>query len=82
MTVINNTGLSFIQGMWRNLHKGQFVPFSFNGVVYNFVATYYGGTGNDLVLQWANNRLVAWRATAAASWATATPPKVRSPWFP
>ena len=25
-----------------------------------FVANYFGGTGNDLVLQWANTRLLAW----------------------
>ena len=32
----------------------------YNGVTYNFVANYYGGTGNDLVLQWAGNRALAW----------------------
>ena len=60
LTVVNNTGLSFINGTFSNLAQGQLVPITFNGVTYNFVANYYGGTGNDLVLQWAYNRLVAW----------------------
>ncbi len=33
---------------------------TYGGVSYAFVANYFGGTGNDLVLQWANTRLLAW----------------------
>ncbi len=33
---------------------------SYGGAIYSFVANYYGGSGNDLVLVWANNRAFAW----------------------
>jgi alpha-tubulin suppressor-like RCC1 family protein len=60
LTVVNNTALPFIQGNFSNLIQGQRVALTYNGTGYNFVANYYGGDGNDLVLQWANNRAVAW----------------------
>ena len=60
LMVVNNTGLGFINGTFGNLAQGQAVALSYNGITYNFVANYYGGTGNDLVLQWANVRPVAW----------------------
>jgi hypothetical protein len=56
-TVVENTGMSPIIGRYTNLAHGQSVVLSFGGVNYQFVANYYGGTGNDLVLQWANTRL-------------------------
>jgi alpha-tubulin suppressor-like RCC1 family protein len=60
LMVIKNTGLAFINGTYSNLAHGQTVALSYNGVTYQFVANYYGGTGNDLVLQWANVRPLAW----------------------
>ncbi len=60
LTIVNNTGLPFIQGNFGNLAQGQKVALTFGGIGYNFVANYYGGTGNDLVLHWANTRVVAW----------------------
>jgi len=60
LTVINNTGLDFISGTFGNLMHGQAVTLSYNGATYPFVANYYGGTGNDLVLQWALQDLVTW----------------------
>ena len=60
LTVVNNTGLPFINGTFDNLAQGQAVALSYNGVTYNYVANYYGGTGNDLVLVWANNRVFGW----------------------
>ena len=60
LTVVNNTGLPFISGTFDNLAQGQVVSLIYNGVTYKFVATYYGGTGNDLVLIWAGTRLVGW----------------------
>ena len=60
LTVVNNTGLGFISGRFSNLAQGQLVSLSYGGITCNFVATYYGGTGNDLVLQWANVHPVAW----------------------
>ncbi|MEI6604022.1 MAG: autotransporter-associated beta strand repeat-containing protein, partial [Verrucomicrobiota bacterium] len=60
LMVVKNTGLSFITGTFSNLAQGQLVSLTFNGSTYNFVANYYGGTGNDLVLQWAATRPLAW----------------------
>jgi alpha-tubulin suppressor-like RCC1 family protein len=62
LTVVNNTGLPFILGAFGNLAQGQKVALTYGGIGYNFVANYYGGNGNDLVLQWANTRIVAWGA--------------------
>ncbi|MCB1208644.1 MAG: choice-of-anchor D domain-containing protein, partial [Verrucomicrobiales bacterium] len=60
LTVIDNTGLDFIDGEFSNLAQGQTVTLSYGGVSYKFVANYYGGTGNDLVLAWKNTRAMAW----------------------
>ncbi len=60
LTVVNQTGLEFIRGAFANLSQGQEVELEYMGVRYRFVANYHGGTGNDLVLQWANVRLMAW----------------------
>ncbi|MCX6854862.1 MAG: MBG domain-containing protein [Verrucomicrobia bacterium] len=60
LTVVNNTGLGFISGEFSNLKQGQTVTLSYGGLDYNFVVNYYGGTGNDLVLVWKANRLLAW----------------------
>ncbi len=59
LTVVNNTSLGFINGTFSNLAQGQLVTLNFGGTLYTFVANYYGGTGNDLVLQWASQRPVA-----------------------
>ncbi len=67
LMVVNNTGLDFIQGTFDNLAQGQVVVLSYGGVTYSFVANYYGGTGNDLVLQWAGNKLFTWGKTSTAS---------------
>jgi len=60
LTVVKNTGLNPIQGEFDNLAQGQKVNLSYGGMTYSFVANYYGGSGNDLVLHWANTRLLAW----------------------
>ena len=60
LTVIQNTGLGFITGQFTNLSQGQTMTLSYDGVNYDFVANYYGGTGNDLVLVWKNSRPLAW----------------------
>ena len=60
LTVVNNTGLAFISGVFTNLAQGQAVTLAYNGANYFFVANYYGGTGNDLVLLWADTKLMAW----------------------
>jgi alpha-tubulin suppressor-like RCC1 family protein len=60
LTMVNNTGLGFIYGAFSNLAQGQRVSLTFNGRTHDFVANYYGGSGNDLVLQWAETDLLAW----------------------
>ena len=60
LTVVKNTGLPFIQGTFGNLTQGQAVALVHAGITYNFVANYFGGTGNDLILQWANALPTAW----------------------
>jgi len=65
LIVVKNTGMVFIQGTFDNLSQGQAVNLTFGGITYPFVANYFGGTGNDLVLQWANTRLLAWGDNSA-----------------
>src|ERR1035441_6454913 len=60
LMVVNNTGLGFIDGTFDNLAQGQAVALSYVGITYAFVANYYGGSGNDLVLVWANRRVFTW----------------------
>ncbi len=60
LTVVNNTGLDFINGTFDNLANGAPVDLSFGGNSYHFVAWYYGGDGNDLVLLWRNTGLAGW----------------------
>lgn len=60
LMVVNNTGSAPITGNFANLAQGQTVSLTYGGVSYPFVANYYGGTGNDLVLVWANTRMLAW----------------------
>jgi alpha-tubulin suppressor-like RCC1 family protein len=62
LTLVNQTGLGFIIGRYANLAQGQTITLSHNKVVYRFVVNYYGGTGNDLVLHWADNEVSAWGA--------------------
>ncbi len=60
LMVVNNTGLGFINGTFYNLDQGQLISLSFGGITYRFVANYFGGDGNDLVLTWASTRAFAW----------------------
>ena len=72
LTVVNNSDLAFISGAFSNLVQGQAVMLTYNGITYNFVANYFGGTGNDLVLQWANSSAVAWGANSSGQLGDAT----------
>ena len=58
--LVEVTGLDFIQGRFSNLAQGQEVKFGYANRSYRYVANYYGGTGNDLVLHWAEQEFVAW----------------------
>jgi len=52
LMVVRNTGPGIIRGRFNNLAQGQTIALSYAGLVYHFVANYYGGNGNDLVLLW------------------------------
>jgi alpha-tubulin suppressor-like RCC1 family protein len=60
LMAVSNTALDFIVGTFDNLAHGQVVKLSYGEVTYRFVANYYGGSGNDLVLVWASNRAFGW----------------------
>jgi alpha-tubulin suppressor-like RCC1 family protein len=60
LTMVKNTALGFIHGRFGNLAHGQRITLQYNGVEYDFVANYHGGSGNDLVLQWADTFAAAW----------------------
>jgi hypothetical protein len=60
LTVVRNTGTDIIRGRFNNLTQGQTITLTFAGITYHFVANYYGGAGNDLVLLWTTgDELVA-----------------------
>ncbi len=65
LTVVRNTGLAFIEGEFTNLTQGQPVSLMFDGLAYKFVVNYHGGTGNDLVLEWARRSIWAWGSNVA-----------------
>jgi alpha-tubulin suppressor-like RCC1 family protein len=64
LNLVKMTDLDFIQGRFTNLAQGQYVSMAYQGVVYRFAVNYYGGTGNDLVLQWASDKTYAWGANS------------------
>ncbi len=60
LTVIRNTGTSFISGRFTDLPQGATVSLPHGGLSYDFVANYFGGNGRSLVLQWKRTRIAAW----------------------
>lgn len=61
LTLVRLTSFSSATtGSFTNLPHGQAVTMTHNGQPYDFVANYYGGTGNDIVLEWASTRPMAW----------------------
>jgi alpha-tubulin suppressor-like RCC1 family protein len=72
LMVVKNTGSAFIKGNFGNLAHGQAVNLTYGGISYPFVANYFGGTGNDLVLEWANRRLLSWGLSDSGQLGTGT----------
>ena len=65
LLVLRNTGAGIIRGRFSNLAQGQTMALTYSGITYHFVANYYGGNGNDLVLLWTTgDELVAPTARA------------------
>ena len=60
LTVVSNTALGFINGTFSNVANGATINLAYNGTTYPFIAWYYGGNGNDLVLLWPYTALAAW----------------------
>ena len=60
LMVVNNSGTAPITGTFSNLTQGQPVDLTFGSVTYPYVAHYYGGNGNDLVLLWRHTRALSW----------------------
>ena len=60
LTLLKNTGASFIQGVFDNLPQGSILPLTFGGLTHLYVVDYFGGDGRSLVLHWAKTRLVTW----------------------
>jgi hypothetical protein len=54
LMVVQNTGREIIRGTFSNLTQGQTIALTYAGLTHHFVANYYGGDGNDLVLLWTN----------------------------
>ena len=52
LMVVQNTGRGIIRGRFKNLAQGQTIALTYAGLTYRFVANYFGGNGNDLVLLW------------------------------
>lgn len=52
LMVVKNDGAGIIRGRFKNLAQGQTITLTYSGLTYHFVANYYGGRGNDLVLLW------------------------------
>jgi hypothetical protein len=60
LMVVRNTSPGIIRGRFKNLEQGQTITLNYSGLTYHFVANYYGGNGNDLVLLWTTgDELVA-----------------------
>jgi hypothetical protein len=66
ITLVNNTGLAFVSGTFTGIPQGRTVSLPFNGVNYLYRVNYFGGTGNDIVLQWSYSAATGWGANIAA----------------
>lgn len=60
LSVVDITGLAFITAPFTNVAHGDTVTLTYNGVNYEYIADYYGGTGNDFELVWKFGRRAAW----------------------
>ena len=60
LMVVRNTAGSPITGTFTNVAQGANVALTYLGGTYQFIATYFGGTGNDLVLLWPGTRAYSW----------------------
>ena len=65
LTVVKNTAIAPISGTFAGLPQGGTISAIFGGRSYPFVAHYWGGTGNDLVLVWPDTGLAAWGENGA-----------------
>lgn len=66
ITLVDNTGLAFVSGTFTDIPQGRTVSLSFNRVTYLYRVNYFGGTGNDIVLQWPYTAATGWGANFSA----------------
>ncbi len=67
LTVVKNTAITPISGTFTGLAHGGTISASYGGRSYSFIANYWGGTGNDLVLVWPDMGLAAWGGNTAGA---------------
>ncbi len=60
LMVVKNTGTGPIDGAFSNVAQGANVALTHGGTTFQFIATYFGGNGNDLVLLWPGTTAFAW----------------------
>ncbi|MFN0127578.1 MAG: choice-of-anchor D domain-containing protein [Verrucomicrobiales bacterium] len=60
LMVVKNTGLVPLSHAFVALEHGQPVTLQHEGFAYDFVANYFGGSGNDLTLVWRKNHVMRW----------------------
>lgn len=60
LMVVKNTGSSPITGTFTNMAQGANVTLTYAGNTYQFIASYFGGTGNDMVLFWQGTTAFSW----------------------
>jgi len=77
LTVVKNTGGGVFESTFANLGQWETVYLPFGGKQYRFVANYFGGDGNDLVLERGGERLLGWAMNVGDG--STTTPKIPTP---
>lgn len=79
LQLVEVTGSAFIAGEFANLTHGRPVDLTFGAETYRYVANYYGGNGNDLVLEGWNRSIAVWGSNFFSQIGPEFPQKVVAP---
>jgi len=74
LTAVQSTGGLPITGNFTNLSDGGTIAAIYNCIAYTFVASYSGGSGNDLTLSLLSNTFSEWAGTYKFAGGIADPP--------